>query len=94
MYVNYIENDYLEKILQYIAQLADKIRLYPELVEKYNENLFFESLNKIERLDLNQKEKEFGDEEELYIYLEFLFEQIFLCSWCKYKIFLFQKLSI
>ncbi len=75
MYVNYIENGYMENIVRYIVQLADKIKMYPELVEKYNENLFFASLNKIEQLDLRQMEKEFGDEAEFYMYLEYLFEQ-------------------
>ncbi len=75
MYVNYIENDYVEKILHYIDQLADKIRLYSELVAKYNENFFFESQNEIEKVDLHQIEKEFEDEYEFYMYMEDLFEQ-------------------
>lgn len=48
MYMNYIENGYMENIVRYIVKLAGKIKMYSELVEKYNENLFFASLNKIE----------------------------------------------
>ena len=73
MYVNSIECDYAERIKKYIKDITTKILIFPELVEKYNENLFFKSLDRIMNKSLEEFEKEFGDECEYCFYMEDLF---------------------
>lgn len=66
-YVSFIEKDnnfnYISSIKQYITTTAEKIIYFPELVDAYNSNLFFDDLKEIESALIDPK-----DEEELYYY--------------------------
>lgn len=50
-YIDFIErensNNYLERIKDYIVKCANKIILFEELIKAYNENLFFDDMEKI-----------------------------------------------
>lgn len=65
-YVMYIEQNnsfnYLTHIKQYIAKSASKITCFPELVEMYNNNLFYKDMSKLEYICIHPE-----DEEDLYI---------------------------
>lgn len=55
-YISYIEkdnnHDFLSSIQKYIAKTASKIQYFPELVERYNNNLFFSEMPTIETIDV------------------------------------------
>ena len=65
-YVMYVEQDnyfnYLTHIKQYIARSAFKITCFPELVEMYNNNLFFNDMQTLSYITIAPE-----DEEDLYI---------------------------
>lgn len=58
-HVNYIENDYLEKIKKYIAKTASGITYFNELVVKYNSNKFYKDLNDVEFSDPSDENPEY-----------------------------------
>ena len=51
-YVRFIEKEnkleYLPRLKKYIADVGEKICYFPELVEAYNQNLFFEDIEKLQ----------------------------------------------
>lgn len=70
-YVNYVEQEnkttYLKRIKTYIEKQAQKIKIFPELVEAYNKNKFFKDLKSINAIDINiETEDDFGSFECLY----------------------------
>ena len=77
-YIAFIEKEnnfnYISSIKQYVAKTAEKIIYFPELVEAYNNNLFFCELKKIESIPVDPK-----DEEDLYFFSD---------MYCSRKIFL------
>ena len=72
-YVNYIEKEnkrtYLERIKNYINNQLIKIQLFPELVNAYNDNKFYDDLNSSPSIDISINTK---DEFE---YFESLFQK-------------------
>lgn len=56
-YVNYIEKEnkrtYLERIKNYINNQLIKIQLFPELVNAYNDNKFYDDLNSSPSIDIS-----------------------------------------
>ncbi|PKL77863.1 MAG: hypothetical protein CVU99_09065 [Firmicutes bacterium HGW-Firmicutes-4] len=50
-YINFVEKEnsdnYLERIKEYIVKCANKIIFFEELIKAYNENLFFNNMEKI-----------------------------------------------
>lgn len=72
-YVNYIEKEnkrnYLERIKNYINNQLIKIQLFPELVNAYNDNKFYDDLNSSRSIDISINTK---DEFE---YFESLFQK-------------------
>lgn len=72
-YVNYVEKEnkisYLKRIKTYIEKQAQKIQIFPELVEAYNENRFFKDLKPITTVDID-----IAMEEEFYLY-EYLYQE-------------------
>ena len=73
MYVNYIEGDFVARINKYISSAAQKITIFPELVEVYNNNLFFSSLSKITVEDLSQYQLKFDDDTEFFEHMSSLY---------------------
>lgn len=72
-YIEFIEkenaNPYLPRIKKYIADIAQKISVFPELVEAYNQNLLFNDLSFLEVQKI-----EIADEDDFAFY-ECLFEE-------------------
>lgn len=73
MYVAYIEPDYLNRIKKYIVSISNKIKIFPELVEQYNNNLFFRDIDKATITPLNDIESEFDNCDEFFEYMLNLF---------------------
>ena len=70
-YVNYVEKEnktsYLKRIKTYIEKQAQKIQIFPELVEAYNKNRFFKDLKPITAIDINIETEDVLDSfEDLY----------------------------
>lgn len=61
-YVSYLEKEnktpYSERIKRYIEKLTSKIQVFPELVEAYNENKFFQDLDTIASQDLHIEDED------------------------------------
>lgn len=61
-YVNYVEKEnkttYLQRIKTYIEKQAQKLQLFPELVEAYNKNKFFKDLKSITTIEINIETKD------------------------------------
>lgn len=74
-YVNYLEPNFLEKAKKYIYVTANKIKYFPELVNAFNENLFFKNSEKLVSADLSTIESEFDDDDEYFMYMENLYDE-------------------
>ncbi len=72
-YVDFVEKEnpipYLPRMKKYISDTAQKVSFFPELVEAYNQNLFFKDLSPLELSRI-----EISDEEDLANY-EYIFEE-------------------
>lgn len=72
-YVNYIEKEnkrnYLERIKNYINNQLIKIQLFPELVNAYNDNKFYDDLNSAQSIDISI------DTKDEFEYFESLFQK-------------------
>jgi hypothetical protein len=74
-YIDFIQKEntvrYVERTKTYIQKTARKISCFPELIQAYNENLFFKDLNALEYKKIDFASINDPDE---YAEMEFLFE--------------------
>ena len=89
-YVNYVEkenkNIYLERIKDYINRQLNKIQMFSELVDAYNNNKFFEDLNDAQLTDISVDTKgEFEYYESLFQKRKSFLEKNQIKDICKYS---------
>lgn len=89
-YVDYIEKEnkrtYLERIKNYINKQLAKIQLFPELVNSYNDNKFYDDLDSAKPIDINiNTEDEFEYFESLFQERKYFLEKKGLQDICKYS---------
>lgn len=89
-YVDYIEKEnkqtYLERIKHYINKQLNKIQLFPELVDAYNNNKFYSDLNPAKTIEISiDTEDEFKYFESLYQERKYFLEKKGLQDICRYS---------
>lgn len=89
-YVQYIEKEnkqtYLERIKHYINKQLNKIQLFPELVNAYNDNKFYSDLNPAKTIDISiDTEDEFEYFESLFQERKYFLEKKGLQDICRYS---------
>ncbi len=89
-YVDYIEKEnkqtYLERIKHYINKQLNKIQLFPELVNAYNNNKFYSDLNPAKTIEISiDTENEFKYFESLFQERKYFLEKKGLQDICRYS---------
>lgn len=89
-YVQYIEKEnkqtYLERIKHYINKQLNKIQLFPELVNAYNDNKFYSDLNPAKTINISiDTEDEFEYFESLFQERKYFLEKKGLQDICRYS---------
>ena len=89
-YVDYIEKEnkqtYLERIKHYINKQLNKIQLFPELVNAYNDNKFYSDLNPAKTIEISiDTEDEFEYFESLFQERKYFLEKKGLQDICRYS---------